>query len=133
MKQIQIFGIVIWTKNQRYIQMNQSTGIVATRRNFNALEHVRLNNVNNVVIIEHADLTTLEAARFDLVLANIISGVLIPNLPLFRTFLKPRGTIIFSGILDEEESRFVESLQNEGFKQFNVTRKDEWITVHALV
>ncbi len=53
----------------------------------NALENTQLNSVNDVVIIEHADLTTLEAARYDLVLANIISGVLIPNLPLFRTLI----------------------------------------------
>ncbi len=97
----------------------------------NALENLKINGADETVIIEEAELETVQAQPCDLVLANIISGVLISNLPVLRSFLKPGGNIIFSGLLAEEETRFAESLKKEGFSLLRVAKRDEWIAVQA--
>ena len=99
----------------------------------NALKNIRINSVNDKVIIEEAELETVKVKPCDLVLANIMSSLLIPNLPIFRSFLRPHGTVIFSGLLAEEETLFTESLQKERFRIFEITRRDEWIAIHAEV
>ena len=97
----------------------------------NALENLKINGADDTVIIEEAELETVQAEPCDLALANIISGVLISNLPILRSFLKPGGKIIFSGLLAEEETGFAESLKKERFSLLSVTKRDEWIAVQA--
>ncbi|MFC1650022.1 50S ribosomal protein L11 methyltransferase [Candidatus Latescibacterota bacterium] len=97
----------------------------------NALENITINNVDDIVTIENAELKAVKTEPCDLVFANMISGVLIPNLSLFHGFLKPGGEIVFSGILAEEEKYFTESLEKEGFVSSKIKRRDEWIAVCA--
>jgi ribosomal protein L11 methyltransferase len=97
----------------------------------NARENVIINGVRDRVVIEHADIFGCEPGRFDLVFANIISGVLIPNLRRFRDFLLPEGKVVFSGLLAEEETLFIEHLKAECFKVREISRMDEWIAVEA--
>ncbi len=97
----------------------------------NAIENIEINDVGDIVIIEEAEIKTVNAEPCDLVLANLVSGILIPVLPSLRNFLKPLAIIIFSGILADEETLFTESLMKEGFRHHGITRKDEWIAVQA--
>ena len=97
----------------------------------NARENVIINGVSDRVEIEHADISSYEPGRFDLVFANIISSVLIPYLWRFRAFLLPEGKVVFSGLLAEEEALFTEHLKVEGFKVSDLSRLDEWIAVEA--
>ncbi len=97
----------------------------------NARENVRINGVNNRVVLYKDDLTTVVPGHFDIVFANMISSVLIPHLGRFREFLVPEGTVVFSGLLVEEEKLFTGQLEDEGFVVSEVTRMDEWIAVKA--
>ncbi|MFC1489850.1 50S ribosomal protein L11 methyltransferase [Candidatus Latescibacterota bacterium] len=97
----------------------------------NAIENIAVNNVVDSVKIENAELKAYKSEPCDLVFANMISGILISNMPVFHKFLKPGGEIVFSGILAEEEGYFLESLEKEGFAYSKVTRRDEWIAVYA--
>ena len=97
----------------------------------NAIENIGINNVSDRVTIENAELTAFKTAPRDIVFANMISGVLVPNLAVFHGFLKPDGEIVFSGILAEEEDYFTEALTQEGFVPLKITRRNDWIAVHA--
>jgi ribosomal protein L11 methyltransferase len=97
----------------------------------NACENVIINNVRDRVTIVEAELTSFRAEPCDLILANMISGVIIPNLPLFRALLKPEGTVIFSGFLAEEEPVLRDSLEQESFELESVTGRDEWIAARV--
>ena len=95
----------------------------------NARDNVVINGVEDRVTIIDGDIATLRMTPCDLVLANMLSRILIPNVPIFRELLKPRGTIVFSGLLAEEEATFTAVLDREGFRTERVTRRDEWIAV----
>ncbi|MCE5251301.1 50S ribosomal protein L11 methyltransferase [bacterium] len=97
----------------------------------NARENVLLNGVQDRVTIFEGDLRTVSVDRAELVLANIISGILIPNLDRFHTFLAPHGTVVFSGLLAEEKSLFTDALIKGGFRVRETEQSDEWIAVTA--
>ncbi len=97
----------------------------------NARDNAVLNGVSDRVTILDDDLGAVSPGRFDLVLANIISGVLIPSLPRFRDFLLPGGTAVFSGLLDDEEELFRAACAGAGFAVRDVRRMNEWIAVIA--
>lgn len=98
----------------------------------NALENIRLNGVEDSITIVEADIMAVAPEPADLVLANMISGTLIPGLPKLNGFLKPEGTVVFSGLLAEEETLFTDALENTGMKIIKKTQADEWIAVKAV-
>jgi ribosomal protein L11 methyltransferase len=99
--------------------------------NLNARENVEQNGVEGrVQIVEAmADAALLERyGRFDLLLANILSGVIRPLLPAFRAALggDPDGRLIVSGILQTEHADVVRDAEAAGFRVERVDEEDEW-------
>ena len=67
----------------------------------NALENIQLNNVPDVTINE-GDIHSVELnQKYDVILANINRNVILQEMSSFLNFLKPGGSILFSGILKE--------------------------------
>jgi ribosomal protein L11 methyltransferase len=97
----------------------------------NAVENIEINGVRGVVQVELADLEEMKPAPSDLVLANLIYNVLVRDLKILRSFLKPGGIIIFSGLLAEQETPFLENIQREGFYVLSIDHREEWIAVIA--
>jgi ribosomal protein L11 methyltransferase len=99
--------------------------------NLNARENVEQNGVlGRVAIVEAmADAALLAGfGRFDLVVANILSGVIRPLLPAFRDALggAPGGRLIVSGILQVEHEDVVRDAVAAGFRVETVDEEDEW-------
>jgi ribosomal protein L11 methyltransferase len=97
--------------------------------NLNARENLERNGVaERVRIIEAlADPALLsELGRFDLILANILSGVIRPLLPSFRTALAAGGRLIVSGILQTEYEEVVRAALASGLRLEREDREDEW-------
>ena len=99
--------------------------------NLNARENLERNGVlPRVEILEEmADPALLgELGRFDLVLANILSGVIRPLLPTFREALggSPEGRLIVSGILRTEAPGVVHDAEAAGFRVVEVDEEEEW-------
>jgi ribosomal protein L11 methyltransferase len=65
-------------------------------------------------------------APLDLILANILSGVLEPLLPSLRDALAPRGSLIVSGILAEEASVFRRAAGSAGLLIEREDVEEEW-------
>lgn len=65
-------------------------------------------------------------AAFDLIVANVLSGVLRPLLFAFRIALRPRGTLILSGILQSEADDIVVAAVAAGFSLQEQDLEDEW-------
>jgi len=97
----------------------------------NAQDNLRSNRVSDRASVYVADLDTVAPGRFDIVVANILSSVLIPNLGRFHEFLLRHGTVIFSGLLAEEEARFTKLLEKERFRIREIARLNEWIAISA--
>jgi ribosomal protein L11 methyltransferase len=99
--------------------------------NLNARENVERNRVESRVRIVEAmaDPALLEElGRFDLVLANILSGVIRPLLPAFRQALggSPDGRLIVSGILRTEAPEVMHDAEAAGFRIVEVDEEEEW-------
>jgi ribosomal protein L11 methyltransferase len=95
----------------------------------NAHENVERNEVTNVVTLEQRMATaeylnTLGA--YDLILANILSSVIIPLLPAFRSHLRAPGRLIVAGILQAESDAFVSAAEKAGFRVLEEDREEEW-------
>ena len=66
----------------------------------------------------------------DLILANILAGPLMTLVEQFYQLLKPKGELLMSGILAEQENELLEKFKSH-FVDFQVKRKDDWISVFA--
>lgn len=91
-----------------------------------ARDNVKLNKIEQIDIPE----TQLEDIRdqYDVVVANIIDGVLINLKKDLLRVLKPGGHILLTGILEERDNHFFEKF----FEKTNLTvvrrlEKDEWV------
>ncbi len=99
--------------------------------NLNARENLERNGVEDRVrIIEAmADPALLKGlGRFDLLLANILSGVIRPLLPAFRDALgaSPQGRLIVSGILRTEAPGVMHDAEAAGFRIIRIDEEEEW-------
>lgn len=97
--------------------------------NLNAHENVALNGVEGRVRIVEAmadDALLTGLGRFDVLLANILSGVIRPLLPAFRRALTPGGRLIVSGILQAEHEAVVRDAAAAGFRVARVDAEEEW-------
>jgi ribosomal protein L11 methyltransferase len=99
--------------------------------NLNARENLEGNGVEDRVRIVEAladDALLAGLGRFDLVLANILSGIIRPLLPAFHRALagSPDGRLIVSGILRDESPDVVRDAEAAGFRVDRVDEEEEW-------
>lgn len=85
--------------------------------------------INNIEGIEITD-QLLEEVReqYDIVMANIIDGVLIQLQPDLLRILKPGGQLFVTGILVEREALFFEKfIESKNLRVVRRIEKDEWV------
>jgi ribosomal protein L11 methyltransferase len=98
----------------------------------NAHENVAVNDCAGRVHLAEAtvDDAWLEsrAARYDIIVANILSSVLVPLLPAFGVALRDDGlrTLILGGILETERDVVVAAAERAGFRAASEDREDTW-------
>ena len=97
----------------------------------NAEENVARNGVSERITVLEGEAAALLplVAPVDLVLANIISSVIIPLLPKIATHLRSGGRGILSGILREERTEMLATLQASGWRVEREDIEDIWWSV----
>lgn len=91
-----------------------------------AKENVKLNNLNQIEISN----ALLEEVRgeYDVVIANIIDGVLINIRKDLLRVLKPGGFLFLTGILTERDNLFFEKfIEASNLKVLRRLEKEEWV------
>lgn len=68
---------------------------------------------------------------YDIVVANILAGVLVELTPVIVEQLKPGGVYITSGIIQEKEETVAEAVKRAGLEIVEVTRQGEWVSITA--
>ncbi|HKK90377.1 MAG TPA: 50S ribosomal protein L11 methyltransferase [Desulfobacteraceae bacterium] len=76
--------------------------------------------------IEHTDVEP-----FDLVTANILAEVIIDILPDIRKRVKPGGTAVFSGIIQEKKEAVLSELAKNDFCVISTRTMGEWVALSA--
>ncbi len=97
--------------------------------NINARENLSANGVQDRVRLVEAmaDPPLLASlGTFDIVLANILSGVIQPLMPAFATSLTPQGRVIASGILRTEREAVVGTARSAGLFVADEIFEEEW-------
>ena len=68
---------------------------------------------------------------FDVVLANLIAGVLVPLAPALRNELRPGGSLLASGIFEDREADVVTAFEAAGLAIAARSSEGEWVALEA--
>ena len=72
-----------------------------------------------------------DAPGSDLVLANLIAGVLVPLAPLLRDELRPGGTLVASGIFVDREAEVRTAFEAAGLTVVGRLAEGDWVALDA--
>jgi ribosomal protein L11 methyltransferase len=96
----------------------------------NARDNIVRNRVQEVVTLQTAmvDDAYLRAqdAGFDIIVANVLSGVLHPLLPSFHAALREGGHLILGGILESEADDMIDAARASNFTLKAEDLEEEW-------
>ena len=96
-----------------------------------AKENVAANHLKGV-IIQKADVREWHPARtWDVVAANLFSGLLVEIAPKIAAATMSRGRLILSGILRTQETEVVAAYRRADFRIERIVRKGKWIALLA--
>ncbi len=77
------------------------------------------------------NLVDLVEERYDLVVANILSEVIVVLLDDMKRVLKDDGMIVCSGIIEENRDMVLEKMAETGFEPVEVITKETWVSIVA--
>ena len=81
--------------------------------------------------ISHITIEDMPPERFDVIVANILAEVIIEILPEIGKRLKPDGTAILSGIIQEKKEAVLSCLEKNGLRVMSVEQEEEWVAISA--
>ncbi len=91
-----------------------------------------LNNKLNSIQLKRSDVLKWKPARtWDVVAANLFSGVLIQAAPVISAAIARDGHLLLSGVLRNQEAEVLASFQAKGVAFEKVTRKGKWISARG--
>ncbi len=93
--------------------------------------NAKLNGIAGVVVKKSDVRQWTPPRQWPVVAANLFSGLLIEVAPRIAASIEPGGTLIFSGILRDQEAGVVKALQAAGLKIEKLVRKGKWVTGRA--
>jgi len=92
-----------------------------------AKENIVINQVPDVLILQGS--TSEVHETFDVIAANLISGVLVLIAPELFTLLKPAGIAILSGILIGQEDEVIEAMGQAGLTLLEKYPDGKWMSL----
>lgn len=123
-----IAAVFLGAKHVDAIEIDE-TAIPVAENNF------RINGVEEYIGLSQGDGIKSLKGKYDIIVGNILTKVIIPIIPYCPSLLKPDGHIIFSGILETELDVIKEVLLENGLECNDVTREVEdeimWIALRA--
>jgi len=95
------------------------------------IANARHNRVGRRIRAREGSIPTDEGP-FDLVLANLIAGVLVEIAPDLAAELVPDGTLIASGIFIDREPETRQALERAGFRIIGRYHESDWVALDAV-
>ena len=94
----------------------------------NTEENQELNNVTNMTV----RLGTIQDEPFDvydIVLANINRNILLDEIPVYATFMKPGGYLIVSGFYEHDKADIQAVASKHNLEKFDSLNKNQWAAI----
>lgn len=95
----------------------------------NGSENVLLNKVSDVVQVRVCDITDITDKDFDLIMANIHKSVLTEIAGKLAERIKPKGFLVLSGLLLEDEYEVLTIYESKGLICISTLKENEWIAL----
>jgi ribosomal protein L11 methyltransferase len=96
-----------------------------------ALKNFQLNDVGAVVHLQTGNGLNAFGSKYDVIIANILTKVLLPMIPEFPRFLNVGGVVILSGIMTQEAAQVVKTLKLHRLSPINIEQDEEWVAILA--
>lgn len=96
-----------------------------------AEENVELNGVSDKITVRANDLLKGVEEKFDIVVANILAEIILLMVGSAREVLKPDGTFITSGIIQDKAELVRAELEAQGFVIVDKITEDDWVAFVA--
>lgn len=97
----------------------------------NANENVSVNDLERHIEISDKPLSELPVRKYDLITANIALPTILELFPEMTKRLKENGTILFSGLLTNDEYSIREKISEKGLTILELITEGEWIAIAA--
>lgn len=89
-------------------------------------QNARANGCKSLVVAQGDVLKGKLPSRFDVVLANLFSDVLIAAAPRIAGTVRPGGHLVFSGVLRKQAAEVSAALQQAGFTPPRIVPRGKW-------
>lgn len=96
-----------------------------------ARRNARANRARNIEFRIGDAVKEKGAEKFDLIVANLFSAILMAALRRWSRRLARDGSLILSGILRSQEGAFVRAVRRNGFAPREIKRRGKWIALLA--
>jgi ribosomal protein L11 methyltransferase len=84
---------------------------------------------NGLTVLARTGTLPVDGGPFDLVLANLVAGVLIDLGPALAGSLRPGGRLLASGIYIERASEVLRALEAAGLRQVSRDQETDWVAL----
>lgn len=97
----------------------------------NSIENVERNHCKHISVFE-GDSALLKSKSYDVIIANINRNILIDDLPIYASCLKPDGSLFLSGFY-EKDIELIQRTCAESMLKLNETlQRGEWVSLKFL-
>ena len=99
----------------------------------NAIENIEANHCSKIKIIKADSCQSNSNSKADVILANINLNIILANLDNIVNCGRPGTTILFSGILIEDEAQICLSLKGKNLNINSVGSKNNWLLINCSI
>ena len=92
----------------------------------NALENMARNGITNAKAYASDLLSDVPTAEYDIVVSNMVSGLLLRLLPALPPYLKAGGKLVLSGIIDQSRKEVLDAAHRYGFHLLDSAHTADW-------
>ncbi len=96
----------------------------------NTLENCQVNGIANLAAY-HGTLEAVPAIPYGVVLANINRNVILASFPALSMLVLPKGALVISGFVLDDEQLMLDSLQLHGFIHVETRQRGNWLAMVA--
>ena len=94
----------------------------------NGIDHSRYTVLAGNVLDDHGFVDSL-GKDYDIVVANIVAGVIVPMAPIVPRLIKKDGMYITSGIIAERAQEVMDAMEQNGFEVVYTENRKDWMVI----
>jgi ribosomal protein L11 methyltransferase len=95
-------------------------------------ECMRNNSVKSNIKLYKKDIGEIQETKFDVIVCNIISSVILSNLGTISIKLKNNGKLFLTGILESEKNELAKAIRKNGLSVLEIRKKGEWLAFYCM-